>query len=230
MMAGRLLKKLMSTVLYFSLATLIAETIIIAQLWVKWDMNRDRLIQMLAVARGIDVSALGGDQEQEATSGEQISHSEVLEVRAAKATDLQLREQALDNALAQMQAEQQQLATARAAYARLHAEYEAQLAELQQGAEATGREQVRRILESVKPKQAKELLVEMLDKNESTAVVMLLREMSDSKRAKIISEFETAEETQKIDDVLRQIRQGTPEADLAGAARRQLDRNPSFQR
>ena len=39
--------------------------------------------------------------------------------------------------------------------------------------------------------------------------------MTDSKRAKILAEFKTPEETKKIEDVLRLIRKGVPEAPLA---------------
>jgi hypothetical protein len=215
-------------VLYFCLATIVAEVILAAQFWVKWNMDRSRLVQMLAVAQGVDLLATreeAGLDRDEVSAG-QVSYQEILESRAAKDLNLQLREQALDNTLDQVRSDREQLSEAQQLYDRDRAQYEAQLAELQQGAEAAGREEVRRILESVKPKQAKELLVEMLGNSELDAVVMLLREMPDSKRAKIVGEFKTPEETQKIDEVLRMIRQGAPESDLAGAAQQQLNQNP----
>ena len=224
-MIGRLLKGLFSVALYFALATLIAQIILGAQLWVQWNMDRSRLVQMLAVAQGIDLAALRqqSSPDRERLSDAQVSYEEVLESRAAKDLHLQLREQALENTLTQLRGDQQQLAEAQQLYARERAQYETQLSSLQQAANIAGREEARRILESIKPKQAKELLREMLDKGELEAVVMLLREMPDSKRAKIVGEFETPEDLQKIDEVLRLIRQGAPESELAGTARQQLD-------
>ena len=62
----------------------------------------------------------------------------------------------------------------------------------------------------------------MLAKNEIQDVVALLAPMTDGKRAKIIGEFKTPEETQKIDEVLRLIRRGEPEAGATVNARQQL--------
>lgn len=224
-MIGRLLRGSFSVLLYFALATLIAQIILGIQLWARWKMDRNRLVQMLAVAQGVDLTALRqqAGPDVEPTSQAQVSYEEILQSRAAKDLHLQLREQALENTLTQLHVDQQQLDSARQFYARERSEYEAQLANLQQASQTAGREEARRILESIKPKQAKELLLEMLDKGEQSAVVMLLREMPDSKRAKIVGEFDTPEDVQKIDEVLRLIRQGTPESELAGTARQQLD-------
>jgi hypothetical protein len=62
----------------------------------------------------------------------------------------------------------------------------------------------------------------MLENSEMDEVVLLLTGMTDAKRAKIISEFKTADETKKIEEVMRQIRQGVPVAPLVDQARQQL--------
>ncbi|NUQ62437.1 MAG: hypothetical protein HUU20_08105 [Pirellulales bacterium] len=227
-MIGRLLQGLTSAVLYFCLATIIAETILAAQLWVKWKMDRAKLIQMLAVAQGIDPLALRAksDLDKKEIPADQVSYDEILEARAAKDLNLQLREQSLANSLGQMRSDQQQLSSAQKQYNQQRTQYETELAGLQEEVRTAGRDQVRRILETVKPKQAKELLAEMLDKQEMAAVVMLLREMPDSKRAKIVGEFKTQEETQKIDEVLRRIREGEPESAMANNAQERLGQVP----
>ncbi len=56
---------------------------------------------------------------------------------------------------------------------------------------------------------------------------MLITGMADTKRAKILGEFKTAEETKKIDDVLRLIRNGTPQGPEADRAKQQ---NPTAPR
>jgi hypothetical protein len=74
--------------------------------------------------------------------------------------------------------------------------------------ENAGIEAVRRTLESLRPSQAKELIQEMLSRNEQDQVVILLQGMNNSKRARIIGEFRTPEETAKIADILKQLREG----------------------
>jgi hypothetical protein len=50
--------------------------------------------------------------------------------------------------------------------------------------------------------------------------------MPAAKRAKIASEFKTADEAQMLADILERMRKGVPNAGLIEAARRKLD-NPS---
>ena len=68
---------------------------------------------------------------------------------------------------------------------------------MEKGAAATGREDARRTLETLKPKQAKELIAQMLEGKEIDEVVMLLAGMPEGKRAKIIAEFKTPAETEQ---------------------------------
>ncbi len=229
-MIRRLLRAATSGILYFCLATVIAEVVLAVQFCVRWKIDRAKAIQMLAIAQGVDIFALRekAQRDKDQIPPDQISFEEILEARAAKDLNLQLREQALVDSLSEVRNQQQQLSQAEQRYAQQRAQYDEQLALLQQGAQATGREEARRILEAVKPKQAKELLTEMLDKDELAAVVMLLREMPDNKRAKIVGEFETPEEIEKIDEVLRQIREGVPEARVADNARKQLGATPGI--
>ena len=78
-------------------------------------------------------------------------------------------------------------------------------------------------LESIKAKQAKELLLEMLDQQEINDVVTLLKGMPNVKAAKIIGEFKTPDELEKIGQVLRLIREGTPVSDLVANTREKLE-------
>ncbi len=65
----------------------------------------------------------------------------------------------------------------------------------------------------------------MLDRDEIDEVVLILGDMTDSKRAKILGEFKTEEEGKKISEVLRLLRQGDPMASMAEETLEQLPRN-----
>ena len=221
---GRLLNLAMAAVSYFSLGTLIAEAIIVAHVWSQWNLNREKIARLVDVARGIEQQAAAppAKPQTDEPAPEQPSFAQIIEARAAKEMNLQLREQALANALAQLQNEQDRLAQREKQFQADRTAYETQLAATAKGAQAAGQEEVRRILQTIKPKQAKELLQAMLDNKEQDDVVALLAGMTDSKRAKILAEFKTPDETKKIEEVLRRIRKGAPEAPLAQQALEQL--------
>jgi hypothetical protein len=103
--------------------------------------------------------------------------------------------------------------------------FDAKLAALNGDAMSAGVDEVRRTLETVKPKQAKQFIVEMLDRKEIDDVVTLLSGMADAKRAKIIGEFKTPGDLDKISEVLRRIREGEPSSSLSDTARKQLDQS-----
>jgi hypothetical protein len=224
-MIGRLANLALGAILYFSLGTLIAEGIMIGYVWSKWNLDRDKVAQVVAVARGLESAAAtqaAAEPVREETAAEQASYAQVLELRAAKDKNLQLREQALANAAAQMQAERQKLADDEKRYKLDRADYESKLAAKTKEAKSTGQDEVRHILESVKSKQAKEFLQGMLDNKELDDVVVVLSAMADSKRAKILAEFKTPDEIKKIEEVLTLIRKGAPEAPLARQAMEKL--------
>jgi hypothetical protein len=226
----RLLKNATGLLLYFCAATLLAQLIIVGYLWATWQLNREKVIQMLAIAQGIDLFAAREEaqSDEEEIPPEEPSYQDWIERRATMFRDVELREEALENALARLKSDQHQLAQDRNALEQLQASFQAELLTLREGAEVEGRQTVARILESIKPKQAKDQILDMLDNDEIDEVVILLKDMADSKRAKIIAEFETPEENEKISEVLRLIRQGEPQSSMVSQTLGQpQDQNPT---
>lgn len=222
-MIARLFALLGSLVVYLAVGTLVAEGIMLAYFWSAWQLDRPRLIQALAVAQGVDLMSLREKPAPKAEpTAEQPSYQQVIQARAMKIRNLELREQSLHNALEQLRADEQALAVDKSRYQRDRSQFEAKLTDVEKLAQSSGVEQNRGILARLAPKQARELLMQMLKKGETNDVVALLRDMPDGGRAKILKEFKTPEEAEKLDEVLRLIRQGVPEATLAKQAQDQL--------
>ncbi len=99
---------------------------------------------------------------------------------------------------------------------------QATLERLSAGASAAGAENVLQTLQTLKPKQAKELLAQRLDKGDIDVVVKLLANMSDGKRAKIIAEFKNKTEMEQIGEVLDRIRQGQPTTEMVEETEKKL--------
>jgi hypothetical protein len=231
-MIARLLDTAASLLVYFLAATLVAVLIIGAYLWSAWQLDGEKLSRMLAVAQGVEpppVAAKGPPAADEAPP-EEVSHEAIVDKRAQMFRDLELRELELNNALGQLEFQERQLAEHQAQEQRWARQFETQLQTLKQGAEAAGREVVRSTLETLKPAQAKEQVFEMLDAGEMDEVVLLLAEMPASNRGKILAEFKTPEENERLAEILREIRKGAPEAPLADQAMSQINEARSILR
>ncbi|MGA2619062.1 MAG: hypothetical protein ABSF26_15750 [Thermoguttaceae bacterium] len=223
-MIGKVLAMLAQVLAALCVATVIAALILTTYYARAWQLNREKLLEMLAVARGAERPAAAGPHGGPAeTAPEQLAYGQVLEARALKARDIDLREQALRGGVQQLQAEQRKLAEEKNRIQQARQGFQQELSTLQKGAAAAGLEDARRTLETIDPKQAKDLLAQMLEKSEIDEVVMLLEGMTESRRAKIIAEFSTPDEMQQVGEVLRRIRRGLPLASMAGTTQEQLD-------
>jgi len=223
-MIARLLRSGTSLFAYFCLATVIAQVILLAYFGLTWKLDHNKVVQVLAILQDVDLLTLKqkADDAEDELSSEQVSYEQILEARALQVAHLQLREQALKDGLDQLQFEQRKLSDEGKRLEQLKASFDGELLAMQDAAVTSGREDVVTKLQGIKAKQAKQLLLEMLENEEIDDVVALLTEMSDIKSAKIIGEFKTPEDLKKIAEVLRRIRQGRPAADLVADTKKQL--------
>jgi len=227
-MIRRLLRAIRWLFVYACVATILAETILVVYLAHSWELNRERVIRTLATAQGVDLSALEARAAagQPDVSREQPSYEQILETRAVKVLHLDLREQALTDGLKELTHHQQKLDEAEEALAALRKTFEAELLALREQAASQGIEDTRSKLMAIKPAQAKLLLDDMLDDGEIQTVVTLIQGMPDVKASKIIGEFKTEQDLEKIGEVLRLILEGGARTDLAATAAGQLE-NPN---
>jgi hypothetical protein len=222
-MIGRFLRMLGGAMLYFCAATVLAECVVATYLAASLHVDRHRWAHAVAALRGRDLAIVPESHPREPESStEQASYEQILEARALKARDLEIREQALRSALAQLHAEQGRLAEDKDGFQKLKSAFEENLAAIKKQTLDAGWEENRNALLALKPKRAKDLILQMLEKNEDEEVVALMGPMPDARLAKIIGEFKTAEETKKIDEILRRIRRGEPIAGAAEKAQQQL--------
>jgi hypothetical protein len=201
-------------------ATVLAELLLFGYMAMRWDITRDRIVQILALAQGVDLFEIKEKAmvKAEQAAIEQVSYSEILERRALEFRDLERREQALQDALDQLRFDRRKLAQQEKRYEQIQGTFEAELIAMRGGALAEGLDEVRRILESIKPDEAKTQLMQMFEQDQLDTVVLLMSDMESRKRSKIIGEFKTPQEQKKIHDVLERILDGVPDAEVAQAA------------
>jgi len=224
-MIARLIRGGASLLTYFCVATLIAQVVLFAYLSVKWKLDRDKVVQILAVVQGVDLFEIkkAADGESEAVSAEQASYRQILEARSAKVHHIQLREQALRDGVSQLAFEQRKLSDEQRRFRTVKKAFQQELAGMQDTAVVAGTEDVRTKLEGIKPRQAKELLLKMLKNEDLDDVVTLMKAMPMVKAAKIMGEFKTPEETEQLYEILERIGAGFPDAKLAADTQKRLE-------
>jgi hypothetical protein len=224
-MIAKVLGGAINAVVYLSAASMIATVIMVCYLWSTWHLDRGRLVQMLAIAQGLDLfqSQEEDEAEDREISSEQPSMQQIIDARLSQDRDLKMREMALENGNDQLRIERRRLVDEREAYEREQNLFQAQLAQIEEGAEAEGRAVVGTTLQTLEPDQAKLFLLDMLEQKETEDVVILMTAMDERKRAGIIESFQTPDEIAKIAEVLRLIRQGHPKAAIAEEVSQRVD-------
>lgn len=226
-MISKLLEGAINFVVYGAAATMMAAVIMTCYLWSTWHIDRGRLIQMLAIAQGLDLFQAEAEttSEDSEISTEQPSMQQIINARLSKDRDLTMREMALQKGNEQLRVELRRVVQQTEAYDRLKQDFETRLAHLKEGAQADGRAVVGLTLQTLEPDQAKLFLLEMLEKEETEDVVLLLTSMDERRRGGIIEAFQTPDEIAKIAEVLRLIRQGYPEAAMADEVSQKVNPN-----
>ena len=223
-MFGRLIGGCGAALAYLCIATVLAEGICLGFLAMQGKLNEELVLRLVAAANGIERPSASQASDDENRDERQLSLDDLARARALTSRDLELREQSLTNNVTVVKSEYDKLIDEKDRYERIKAAFRKQLDELHEGVLANNRETARLILESVKPKQAKDQVLRMVKDGEMDDVVSLLSLMPTTKRAKIIGEFKTDDEAAILAEILKLIREGGPEAKLIDDAQQQLDK------
>jgi hypothetical protein len=199
---------------YFCVASVVALLAAIGAMWFKGALDHGRLYRVLAALHGIDVITLHEqlvEAEMELDS-EQPSYQQRFEQMTLTSLDLDMRESAIENAWLEMDNLRTQLEVDTARFEEIKDAYAAKLQQFADEEEATSLRELQRTLEAIKPQQAKEQIIKMLDDDAMEDVVMILKNMPIDKRKKIIGEFKDGPEIEVLHDILTNIRLGEPTA------------------
>src|SRR5688572_11189558 len=210
-----------------SLGTFVSVVVILCMLWLKGALNDERLYAMLAALQGIEPPPPQKLVSLDPNS-EQPSIQQVLASRTVASLDLDLRENAIDKSLGDLRTLERQLQTESQRLDTWKESFDKRLSDLQKAATEDALLEVQRTLEAIAPKQAKEQIIKMLAEEKSAAgdpmedIVRILKAMPLDKRRKILAEFKTPEEVEKLHEILRVIRLGGSDTQLLRETRAQL--------
>lgn len=226
----RLFSMLGQALLYSCVGTVIAAVVGAAMLYQKGAFSDDRVLNMWAALHGIplpgDAAAVASDSHD---PEEHPAYDDIVMKRALAAKDLELRENTLDKALGELKTIEQKIRTEQERFDRLVVSYEEKLQSLEANAADAAVLETQRTLEALPPKQAKQQLLNLLDsspspgiENPMAAVVALVKAMPIERRRKILQEFKSQEEDDKLAEILKEILRGAPDVPFLRQARDEL--------
>jgi len=214
-MIGKLLGMLVSLVAAVCVATVITAVVLIIYYTQAWKVNRERFVQAVAILQGKGPETLlPPPPPKKENDSEQPAYEQFIASQGLKARDLEQRELTVRANIQQFREELDKIVEEKKRLQSVRDDLQAKLDELGTSASAAGTENVSQTLQTLKPKQAKELLAQSLTKGDIDVVVKLLTNMPDSKRAKILAEFKTPAEMEQIGNVLNRIQKGQPTAEM----------------
>ncbi len=228
---GRLFAALGSLFVYLCVGTVIALAIVLLYAATHGYLDRDKLTRMADIARGIEPAPPAVEQTKKAAeSNDQPSFDDIERQRGVKARNLELREKAAQDEMARIYFEQNKLKDSYDRYELLRKSFnDAVLDTTKNNAIKEGQDKIRVIWENMKPKQAKDQILTMIDEGEINQVVTILATVAASKQAKIIAEFKDPEEVKKLNEIMRLIRHGVPDVLPIDDAREKLRQFPKSQ-
>ena len=213
----------------FSMATLLAEAGLLAVLHERGFLKMQTVQNLLIVAYDVPVRDIHDAMtaKVQPVKKEMVSFAEVQEARMLTLLDLDLRQMSSDKGLMDMRELGMLLDQETGRYSVVKNEFDQEWANLRKGASDTALRNLQHQIESLQPKAAKEQLLQILDSPDlppDTAlnhVVTIFKNMAVDKRKKIVEEFKTAD-SQRLQDILRQIRLGMPEVNVLQDTRLKL--------
>jgi hypothetical protein len=215
--------------------TVISLAVLVGMLWWKGTLTDDRWLGMLAALQGIEPTKTAAAAEDPAAD-EQPSLVQLMEKRLGASLDLELRETAIDKSLGDLRLLESQIKTENERLDKWKQSFDIRLAKLESQTTDEALLQLQRMLEVMSPRQAKDQILRMLKEASNTDddpmrdVVTILKTMPSDKQKKILAEFKLEPEEEKLAEVLRQVRLGSPDADLIRNTRQELQQQLQPQR
>ncbi len=206
----------------FCVATILAQCIVLGLSAYRGNLNGDTILQGFALLNGIDIT--GKRLEDAIRNGREApipSYEDVTKERAQKSLNLDMRERSIKLAKDQLEAKHRELQLEITNFDNRKDAFYSKLDELNKGIEDSSLKDVRRTLESLPPEQSKDQLLKLIKDGQMTDVVAIVKGMPADKSKKILGEFLETEESEKLHEILRELRKGEPTKSLIDQARNQ---------
>jgi hypothetical protein len=193
-------------------ASVIAQVAALSAFWAKGVLDQGRMYRVLAALYGVDLITVQAQAtaDEEASREEQPSFDAKLAMGKLKSLDIDLREMAYDKGLLDVQNLLADLQTKEAQFQGIKQSWDNRLKAYAKEQQTSSMQELERTLEAIKPPQAKEQIVKMIENGDIDIVVGILKRMQIDKRRKIVAEFKAPNEAEMLHEILDKMRNGEP--------------------
>ncbi len=222
---GKVIRLVGCAAVYLCVATALSQTIAVAYLWRRGGLDRHKLSQIASIVRGdetIPVRMVVGREPSDRQSLE-VPFEEILERRVATSLDLDLREQAVAKGLLDLRRLADRVAEDTRRFDLQKEAFNESLARLEERANGTAMAELSRTLVAMRPAQAKDQLIRLLEDDQIDVVVTLMKAMPLDQKKRLLAEFKVGDEPKRLADILREILQGAPQMSPIKASQAQLN-------
>ncbi|MDR2754918.1 MAG: hypothetical protein LBC20_04365 [Planctomycetaceae bacterium] len=209
-MLDKLLKVSGILALYGCTSMFLAAIILGAYLKYAWQIDYEKWIKMLAIAQGFEIADIQQAVEDRIA---EMSYEEVLEHRAKRTREDEFQHESVaktivvapppaETPVEEKKSEQKDDSLIKA--------FEKRLAEEKKKANDAGLAEETRLLESMEPEQAKEVIRRFIKDGAMQRVLTMLLAMEEKKRGEILYAMQGEEELKDLCDILQRIGNGEP--------------------
>lgn len=205
---------------WFCVATVLTQVLIAGVLAVRGSLTPDNATKIVGLMNGIDIS---GDRVAakitEAKQRPVPSYEETLEERARMGLQMDMRRRSLENYHNQLLVIQERLRLEQSRFDTRKDAFYRKLDELAEGGQDEAILTRQKTLEALPPAISKDQMIRMIDDGDLNGVVAIVKAMSADKRKKVLREFVSPEEANKLQEILQRMGEGDPEKSLIDNAR-----------
>jgi hypothetical protein len=206
-----MLKKLIGLFLWFCAASMLALLCIVAISAGRGNFDSETLSRIIAMLNGMDIQAIRLKEALvSARETPTPSYEDVINAKVRADLDIDSRQAALDNYQRQIADRENKLRAEMERFDARRQEFKNELDKQKKNIETQRLSESMKIIENLSPDQAKEQLMMMLKNNEKPDVVAIIQGVPSDKQKKILAEFSTPEDQQKLGEILREVRNSTP--------------------
>jgi hypothetical protein len=202
---------MMTLLVWFCAATMIAQACILGLSFLRGNLSKKSLVQIVALLNGIDIP--GEKLKNAIAAGQEVpvpTREEILNARMESDLAFKSREESLKRFQVQLQVEQARLEAENAKLVQLRKEHEAVVAQFQSGRLDQTLKDVQDLLGIVPPEQAKRQILTMMNDGAIRDVVAIIKGMDEAVRKKILAEFTGDDDSAKLAEILKELRVEQP--------------------
>jgi hypothetical protein len=220
-----ILRFLISFIAYFCVATVIAAGAALAYLWQSGGLTDEKVFEIVALVHDVDVEQLESELRtaESPVPPEEVSLDQIDRHRSLQMRNHELKSAEIDRNLQEFEHRLNQIQELTRRFDSQARSFQDLLAAEENTAIEQGNAEVVSQWEQLTPTQVKELIMTMIEREEITDVVRLLKRIDEIKKRKILTQFSTEveEEKQALYDIQALLRDGFPKKDVINAARQQ---------